>query len=154
MAKVYSVLYEGRFEDGQVFDASEEGAPLVFIGGAGMVIEGFEKGIEGMEPGQEKEIIIPPEEGYGYAHKELIIKMPKSVLEGMPDVRPGMEIVATLENGEQVPVKVLSLDESTVTFDFNHPLAGKTLIFRIKLLDKHEATDEELEQFFGERNTQ
>ncbi len=144
MASVYTVEYEGRFKGGEVFDASPEGQPLEFIGGMGMVIDGFENGIESMDVGEEKEITIEPEEGYGLAKEELFVKMPKNVLEGMPEVKVGMEIEATLESGEQVPVKIVKLEADSVTFDFNHPLAGKTLVFKIKLLKKREASEEEM----------
>jgi len=143
--EVLSVEYEGSFEDGTVFDSSSGGGPLEFLTGTGSVIPGFEKGIIGMGIGEQKKIIIPPEEGYGPARPELIITLGRGVLEGVPNPVEGMEIVATLESGQQVPVRIVRIDDKNATLDFNHPLAGKTLIFKVKLLGKRSATEEELE---------
>lgn len=142
--QVYTVDYEGLLEDGTVFDKSEKGKPLTFISGMGMVIPGFENCIAGMKKGERKEIRIEPEDAYGPYRKELVLELPRSVLEGLPDVSEGMEIVATLESGLQVPVKIVKLLADKVVLDFNHPLAGKVLIFKVYLLSKRDATEDDL----------
>ncbi|MCX8205625.1 MAG: peptidylprolyl isomerase [Candidatus Micrarchaeota archaeon] len=148
--QVYTVDYEGRLEDGTIFDKSREGQPLTFISGMGMVIPGFESGIIGMEKGEQKEIRIEPEDAYGPYRKELVMELPRSVLEGLPNVKEGMEIVATLESGQQVPVKIVKLLADKVMLDFNHPLAGKVLIFKIRVVGKRDATKDDFGPCGGE----
>jgi FKBP-type peptidyl-prolyl cis-trans isomerase 2 len=143
-AQVYTVEYGGKFENGDVFDASPAGSPLEFIGESNSVIKGFEEGIKGMKTGQTKEVKINPDEGYGPHREELVLELPLSAIEGLPNPKEGMEIAATLESGQQVPVKILKLAADKVTLDFNHPLAGKKLIFKIKLVSVRDATEEEV----------
>ncbi|MEM0437793.1 MAG: peptidylprolyl isomerase [Candidatus Micrarchaeia archaeon] len=148
--QVYTVDYEGRLEDGTVFDKSEKGNPLTFISGMGMVIPGFEKGVIGMKKGEQKEIRIEPEDAYGPYRKELVMELPRSVLEGLPNIKEGMEIVATLESGQQVPVKIVKLLADKVVLDFNHPLAGKVLIFSVHLINKRDAKEDDFGPCSGE----
>lgn len=145
----YKVEYVGKYENGEIFDESPEGQPIEFFSGMGMVIEGFESNVAEMKVGTSKTIEIEPEMGYGPVRKELILKVPLSTFEGLPkeEMKEGAEIVATLENGQAMPVKILTITEKDVEVDFNHPLAGKKLIFELKLIDKSEASDAELEQF-------
>ncbi len=145
----YKVEYVGKYEDGEIFDESPKGQPIEFFGGMGMVIQGFENNVAEMKVGENKTIEIEPDMGYGPVRKELILKVPKSTFEGLPkeEMREGAEIVATLETGQSVPVKILKITENDVEVDFNHPLAGKKLVFELKLVEKSEASDAELEQF-------
>lgn len=129
------VHYRGKLDDGFEFDTSIGGEPLVFVIGAGEVIPGFEEGATGMSVGELKTVTIDPEEAYGPHRAELIVEMP---LEYFPeDIVPevGMPLNLVDENGEEVPVLVVDVDEETVTLDANHPLAGKTLTFDIELLE-------------------
>jgi len=130
--------YEGRFEDGQVFDSSkrgEESHPLSFEVGSGKVIKGFDEAVIGMEKDEEKEFEILPENAYGEYNAELKKDIPKSNLpaEGTPKV--GMGLMMTMPDGSQVPSQIMAVDEEKVTIDLNHPLAGKKLIFKIKIVD-------------------
>lgn len=143
----YKVEYVGKFDNGEVFDQSPEGDPIEFFGGMGMVIEGFESNVATMKVGESKTIEIEPEQGYGPIRKELLIKVPLSTFEGIPkdEVKEGAEIVATLEGGQVMPVKIIKIENEQAEVDFNHPLAGKKLVFELKLIDKVEATEAELE---------
>lgn len=127
------VLYEGTFEDGEVFDSSEnhDNEPLEFVVGEGMVVKGFDDALLGMEIDETKKVTIKPEEGYGPVHEQAIQRIPKRM---MPqDVEVGTEIEIPLENGEYVPATIVKIVSDLVTVDMNHPLAGKTLIFTITL---------------------
>ena len=125
------VEYTGTLDDGVVFDTTEGREPLMFEVGAGQVILGFEDAVLGMEEGEEKEFTLNPSEAYGDHNPQLIQDAPKGRL---PDgVEPGMLLLASLENGAEMPVRVMDIKDETVTVDLNHPLAGKKLNFKIKL---------------------
>jgi len=129
------VEYEGRLEDGTVFDSSKNhGQPLEFCVGTGQIIKGFDDAVIGMNIGEEKEITIPPEEAYGEYQKELVRDLPRNAFPEDQDVQAGMVFIMNLEDGRQVPVRIANVTDQAVTVDLNPPLAGKTLIFKIKLV--------------------
>ena len=129
------VDYTGTFEDGTVFDASEKhGQPLEFEVGAGQMIEGFDKAVVGMNVGDEKEIAIKPEDAYGKHNPELMKKLPKQAIKGLEDPKPGMMLGLAAPDGRQFAVKITKVEENDITLDLNHPLAGKTLKFKLKLV--------------------
>jgi len=131
-----SVIYTGKFEDGEIFDSNVGEEPFTFVAGVGQVIPGFDNAVLGMKIGEEKTVTIPPDQGYGYRDDRLVFKYPIS---GFPDdIRNNLEVGMTLYmNTEQgpVPVKVIEIEGATVTLDANHPLADKTLVFDIKVVD-------------------
>ena len=129
------VDYEGRFEDGEVFDASSKhGQPLEFEAGAGMLVSGFDNAVIGMEVGEEKEVKLAPEEAYGDSNPQAVQKVPKDKFPAEAAV--GMMIGVPLPNGQQIPATITEIDDKEVTIDMNHPMAGKTLIFKIKVVEK------------------
>lgn len=130
------VDYVGTFEDGTVFDASEKhGQPLEFEVGAGQMIAGFDEAVVGMKVGEEKNITIKPEDAYGVHNPELTKKIPKAAIKGMDEEpKAGMMLGLAAPDGRQFAVKILKVDEKEITIDLNHPLAGKTLKFKLKLL--------------------
>jgi FKBP-type peptidyl-prolyl cis-trans isomerase 2 len=142
--KKVKVEYEGKLEDGTVFDSSEKhgGEPLEFEIGAKQIIPGFEDGIIGMEKGEEKEIKIEPKDAYGEYNKDLIKKVPKDQLPKEPEPQKGMTLVVGLPNGAQLPAKIVEVTDTDVSIDVNHPLAGKTLIFKIKVVEIAEGDGE------------
>ncbi len=130
--------YEGRLEDGTVFDSSKHGDhshPLEFTVGINQVIPGFERGVMGMEKGDEKEIVIGPADAYGERNELMVQKIPRDALP--PEIKPekGMVLALHSPEGEQIPVPISDVSDTEVTLDMNHPLAGKKLIFKIKVLD-------------------
>jgi len=130
------VEYEGSLEDGTVFDSSEkQGAPLEFIVGAGMLIEGFDNAVIGMEVGEEKELTIEPENGYGEILEELVRDFPKDSIPNNDKLTPGVTLLIGLPNGMQIAGTVVTVGDEMVKIDMNHPLAGKTLKFKIKVVD-------------------
>jgi FKBP-type peptidyl-prolyl cis-trans isomerase 2 len=129
------VEYTGKLEDGTVFDSSERhGKPLEFEVGKGQVIKGFEEAVIGMEPGKEKEVKIPCEKAYGHNNPELVKQIPKEKLPTDKELKENMIILVGLPNGQQIPAKVVGVSETHITLDLNHPLAGKALSFKIKLV--------------------
>ena len=131
------VHYKGMLENGQVFDSSEGKGPLEFTAGEGKVIPGFDKGVLGMEVGEEKEVKIECKDAYGEKNPDLIKKIPKDSLpeDSRDKIAPGMILAMQTPTGQQVPVKVEEVSEEDFTIDLNHPLAGQNLNFKIKVVD-------------------
>ena len=127
------VEYSGSFENGEVFDASEKhGEPLEFKAGEGMVVPGFDTAVIGMDVGEEKSVTLKPVEAYGESHPNAVQKVPKDKFPA--EAKEGMMIGVPLPNGQQIPAKITKIDDKEVTIDMNHPMAGKTLIFKIKIV--------------------
>ena len=130
------IEYTGTLEDGTVFDSSDkQGKPLEFKLGTGKVIKGFDVAIVGMETGEEKEITLKPADAYGEPNPQLHKVVPKDKLPPGKDVKEGMVLGMQLPDGRQLPARVIKVGENDVTIDVNHPLAGKTLHFKLKLVD-------------------
>ena len=130
------VEYKGTLEDGTIFDSSEKhGKPLEFEAGAGMVIKGFDEAVIGMEKGEEKEIKLQPTEAYGEPRPELMKKIPRDKLPKEPEPKPGMMLAMGTPDGKQFPAMIKEVDEKEITIDLNHPLAGKNLNFKIKIVE-------------------
>ncbi|MBD3336807.1 MAG: peptidylprolyl isomerase [Candidatus Eisenbacteria bacterium] len=125
------IHYTGKLEDGTVFDTSEGRDPLQFEAGSEQLIPGVSRGVIGMEEGEEKQISVPPEQGYGPRRPELEQEVPRTSLP--QDVKQGDPLRA--QAGEQeIRVWVKELKDETATVDANHPLAGKTLNFDLKVV--------------------
>jgi peptidylprolyl isomerase len=130
------VEYVGTLDDGTIFDSSEHHeAPLEFIVGTGQIIKGFDEAVIGMKIGDEKQIKIPPEDAYGPHLTDLVKEMPRNCFPEDQDIQVGMMFMISLQDGRQIPVKIYSVSEETITIDANHPLAGQTLTFKLKLLE-------------------
>jgi len=128
--------YEGVLEDGTVFDSSDlKGCPLEFKVGSGQLLRKLEDAIIGMNIGEEKEIVLPPEDAYGEHKPEFLKEISKNYFPADQEIEPGMFFMMVMQDGRQTPVKVYSISEDIVTIDLNHPLAGKTLIFKIKVIE-------------------
>jgi len=129
------IEYTGTLDDGTVFDASEKhGKPLEFEVGSGQVIKGFDEAVTGMEKDEEKEIKLQPAEAYGDLNPDLRKKVPRDNLPKDQEPKEGMVLMVGLPNGQQMPAKIVEVGEKEVTLDLNHPLAGKVLNFKIKLV--------------------
>ena len=130
------VEYTGTFDDGTVFDASEKhGKPLEIEAGSGQVIPGFDNALIGMEKGEEKEIKLKPEYAYGQPNEKMVQKVPKEQFPKDKEIKAGMMLAVGLPNGAQMPAKIAEVTDKEVTLDLNHPLAGKTLNFKIKVVE-------------------
>lgn len=130
--------YEGKFDSGEVFDSSMHGNhshPLEFVVGQGMVIKGFDDAVLDMTEDEEKEFSIEPNEAYGERREELKQKVPRNVLPKEQEPKAGMTLVVGTPDGHQIPVQIVDVDKDNVTLDLNHPLAGKRLHFKIKLVE-------------------
>lgn len=132
------VEYTGTLEDGTTFDSSAGKEPLEFEVGSGQLIKGFDAAVVGMEKGEEKEIKLGPDEAYGQSNPQAIHKVPKDQMPPPPDgqeLKAGMMLGVKTPEGQQIPAKVAEVTDTEVTIDMNHPLAGKTLTFKIKVIE-------------------
>jgi peptidylprolyl isomerase len=128
------VHYTGKLASGKVFDSSIEREPIAFTLGAGQIIPGFEKAVEGLEPGQKTSVTIPAAEAYGPHNPEALVRVERSQLpEGM-DPQIGQQLQVQQENGHAMVVRVTEVDDDSITLDANHPLAGEDLSFEIELV--------------------
>jgi len=128
--------YEGKFEDGTVFDSSEKhGKPLEIEVGSGQVIKGFDDALIGMKKGEEKEIKLSPAEAYGDPNPQMMKKVPRDQFPKDKEIKAGMVLILGTPDGKQFPAKVAEVSDAEITLDMNHPLAGKTLIFKIKVVE-------------------
>jgi len=132
------VDYTGTLEDGTVFDSSTHGDhshPLEFEAGSGQLIKGFDDAVMGMEVGDEKEIKLNPEDAYGMPNDQMVQKVPKDKLPPGQEVKVDMILALGTPDGKQIPARVTEVGETELTLDLNHPLAGKVLNFKIKIVE-------------------
>ena len=133
--KKCTVHYKGTFNDGTQFDSSyDRGQPLEFICGAGMMIRGFDAAVADMEPGETVNVHLMPEEAYGMPNPAAIMKIPFTELPGSEELEIGERVVLADEYGRRFPVRAIDKDETTITLDANHEMAGKELNFLIELV--------------------
>ena len=129
------VHYTGRLEDGSEFDTSIGNEPFVFTIGESEVIPGFEGAALGMKTGEVRSVTIAPESAYGSYNDELVVDMPREYIP--EDIVPelGMMLKIVDNDGNEIPVRITVIEDNSITLDANHPLAGKTLVFDIELLE-------------------
>lgn len=129
------VHYTGRFDNGQIFDSSENRNPLEFTIGQGQVVPGFENAVIGMNPGDSKTERIDAENAYGPYVDEMVITVNRSQIPQDMNPEVGQELEVRSPEGDVIPVMVTDVTEETITLDANHPLAGQALTFDIKLVE-------------------
>ena len=135
--KKVAVSYELTV-DGKVEDRADENNPLEFIPGHGQLLAGFEDAILGLEPGQTFELTLTPEQGYGEWDEQYKAELPKSIF--------------VIDGGQTMVGKVVEVNDETVTMDFNHPMAGKTLHFTGKVIEVREPTFEEIQELLSRKS--
>ncbi len=128
------VDYVGTFENGEVFDSSQGKQPLTVNIGQGQVIIGFEEALFGMKVGEEKTVKLSPEKAYGEYNPNLIQEINKENIKENISLKVGERLYAVDSNGFQKEATIVSVNNKKITLDLNHPLAGKELIFKIKII--------------------
>ena len=130
------VHYSGKLEDGTMFDSSLGGEPLQFIIGQKQVIEGFESGVVGLGAGEQVTVKIDPKDAYGPYHDEYVYELSKTQIPENIDLEVGNKITARHDKEKgTLDLVIIEVGDDTVKLDANHPLAGKTLIFDIEVLE-------------------
>lgn len=142
--RIVSIHYTLKNEEGEVLSESPEEEPLTYMHGTQSIIPGLEKELTGRKSQEEFSVQVEPEEGYGPVHPQLITVLDKEAFQGVDQVEPGMQFQARDDKGNTQIITVRSIDGDKVTVDRNHPLAGETLYFDIKVESVREATEEEL----------
>lgn len=127
------VHYTGSLNDGSVFDSSEGKEPLEFTIGEKQVIPGFEDGIKEMKLNEEKTIKINAKEAYGDRDEKMVVSIPRDKFP--PDVQAGGTMILKGPEGQRFPAVVKEVRDNEVIIDLNHPLAGKDLNFKVKVVE-------------------
>ena len=136
VGKTCRVHYQGTFNDGSQFDSSyDRGEPLEFVCGTGMMIRGFDAAVADMEVGEIVNVHLMPEEAYGMPNPDAVMTFEIAQLPGSEGLIVGQQVYMSNAMGQQFPVKVTSKDETTITLDANHEMAGKELNFKIELVE-------------------
>lgn len=141
---VVTLDYKLIVED-EMMESTEDGEPILFIQGIGQIIPGLENALYGMEVGDQKTVVIQPEDAYGEYDPESLQDAKKEEFSEEVPLDVGTFLDLADDEGDILSAQVIAAEEDTVTLDFNHPLAGKTLTFEITVTDLRPASEEELE---------
>ncbi len=142
--QVVTIQYTVKDEDGKVVDATGEDNSYSFLSGQNQILPKLEETIGEMLIGSTKTVVLSPEEAYGDYQEEAVQQVNRSDFPEGTQLDVGMSFVANMADGKQLPFVITAVDGDDITIDFNHPLAGKTLTFEVKLIDVRDATPEEL----------
>lgn len=142
--KAVSIDYTLTNDAGEVIDSSAGGAPLAYLQGAGNIIVGLEKALEGKQAGDELTVSVEPQEAYGEYSAELVATLGRDMFEGVEEMEVGMQFHASAPDGGMQIVTVRAIEGDDVIVDGNHPLAGQRLTFAVKIVSVRDASAEEL----------
>lgn len=143
--KVISIEYTlNDAKTKEQLDTNVGGSPLEFISGMGQIIPGLEKELVNLEAGEKTDVLVQPADAYGESNPEALQTLPKEQFADI-ELTEGMSLYGTGEGGETVQVVVNKITEDEVTIDYNHPMAGKTLMFSVSVLAVRAATEEEMQ---------
>jgi peptidylprolyl isomerase len=129
------IHYTGRLDDGTEFDTSRDDEPLEFTVGKQEVIPGMDRAVIGMAPGDSKTITIAAGEAYGSYHDEMVLVVERTEFPEEMEIEVDQQLSVMIEEDRSVIVTVTEVNDSTVTLDANHPLAGEDLTFDIELVE-------------------
>lgn len=135
--------YTVKDEEGNIIDTSSGHEPLAFIVGLGNIIPGLEREFIGKKKGDAFTVTVKPEDGYGDKDDALVETVPRAQFADVKSLAVGMQLQAQTDDDTMV-VTVIELTDSEVTVDANHPLAGKTLSFDVKVVEVRDPTAEEM----------
>ncbi len=145
MSKVIGIEYTLKdAKTGEQLDTNLGQAPLEFISGKNQIIPGLESKLLEMKANEEADVMVEPALAYGEYNDEAVQVLPKEQFAGI-ELTEGMSLYGTGEHGETVQVAVKSFTDSEVTIDYNHPMAGRTLMFSVAILSLRDATEEEVQ---------
>jgi FKBP-type peptidyl-prolyl cis-trans isomerase SlyD len=137
--------YTLTLEDGTVADSSDGGEPLEYLHGHDGIVPGLERQLAGKKAGDELQAVVPPGEGYGEYDPQAEQEVPRSAFPKGMELSPGMQFVTETRHGGQQPIWIKAVQAEAVTVTQNHPLAGRTLHFKVKVVSMRKASKEELQ---------
>jgi peptidylprolyl isomerase len=132
---IIKIHYTGRLKDGEEFDSTRDRDPLIFVVGVGQVVKGFDQAVLGMHTGDKKTINLTPDQAYGKQQPENLLEFPLANMPHLQSMKVGMQLKLPLQGGRAVSAKVVEVTETKIKLDANHPLAGKTLIFDLEIVE-------------------
>ena len=143
-----TIDYELRDEEGDLLDASEaeDGERIRYVHGYGMLGPGLEAALVGLRVGDEREVVVPADAGYGEYDENLVLDIERGQLPDPKAVEVGDEFVAESPEGDEIAMSVLEVHDDRVVVDANHPLAGMTLRYFVKVREVRAATRDEIER--------
>ncbi len=143
--QVIAFHYDLKNSDGKQIESSRQGDPLVCLEGAGQILPKLEEALTKLKIGDSKEVHLTADEAYGKHDKDLILKVPKDQLPKMKEeVVPGHQFQSRTPDGHVQAFVVTQVEDAHVVLDGNHPLAGQDLTFAVELMERRDATDEEM----------
>ena len=143
--KVIGIEYNLKdAKTGEQLDSNLGQAPLEFITGKGQIIPGLEATVETMSANESADVLVEAKDGYGEYNDEAVQVLPTEQFAGI-ELAEGMSLYGTGEQGETVQVLVKSFTDNEVTIDYNHPMAGKSLMFSVTILSLRDASEEEVQ---------
>jgi len=132
--KQISIEYTLTLEDKSVVDSNVGAEPLSFVQGSHNIIPGLENALNGMKIGESKQVTVKPEDAYGSVNKDAVSEINKEQLP-QDSLKVGAVLQGQNPEGQVIIARVVEIKKDTVLLDYNHPLAGKTLNFDVKILD-------------------
>lgn len=142
--KFVSVDYEGRLDNGEVFDSSQESQPLELQVGGGQIIKGFEDALMGMELREKKTFTLEPDEAYGNRDENQLHTFSRSEVPAEMNPQVGEMIGLQTPDGQQIPATIAEADDEKIVVDLNHPLAGKSLTFEVEVVGISDTPTQEM----------
>ena len=121
--------------DGRLLDSSEGREPLTYTQGEGQIVPGLERHLARLNPGDETEVEVPPEQAYGSWKEDAIQTLPRDAFDNPEGLQVGRIIQGRTLEGQAFTATIQRLDRDEVTLDLNHPLAGRTLKFEVEILE-------------------
>lgn len=123
-----------KLEDGSVVDSTFESDPATFVVGDRNLLDGFEKLLFGLSPGDKNSFEVQPEQGFGQRNPSNVQEIPRNAFDAGMELSEGLLVSFADANNKELPGVVQSFDEENVVVDFNHPLAGRNLIFDVEII--------------------
>ena len=138
--------YTLTLSNGEIYDSSADSGPLEYLQGHDQLIAGLEEALYEMAVGDEKDVVVTPDVGYGEYDPDAVQSIPRDIFPPEMELEPGMPIDLFDEDAdEELEATIEEVDDETVMVNFNHPLAGETLSFHVRIEGIRPATPEELE---------
>lgn len=135
VASIVTLHLSLSLEDGHVAESTFNDEPLTFTMGDGTLVRGLELGLYGLRPGDSQRLMLHPEQAFGLRDPDKVHHLPRADFGAEIELEPGLIVGFEAAGGEELPGTVISMDADYVAVDFNHPLAGRNIIFDVEIID-------------------